>query len=59
MALALDGHPLNGRPIRVTRVARTGAPGGPQQPPAAAASRLRTPFSKGAPAPHLPLCTDP
>ncbi len=43
MALGFDGHTLAGRAVRVTRV--TAGPAAAEQQ--AAASKLRTPYSKG------------
>lgn len=47
MAMAADGRVLRGRPIRVTRVAKSG-PAAAAESAAAGGSRLRTPFSRGA-----------
>ncbi|CAL8470540.1 g10082 [Coccomyxa elongata] len=48
MAMSADGRVLRGRPIRVTRVAKSGAAAAAAaEASAAGGSRLRTPFSRG------------
>ncbi len=50
MAMSADGRVLRGRPIRVTRVAKSGAAAATAaEASAAGGSRLRTPFSRGQP----------